>query len=407
MNSSRNASVCRLCAGECLPGILDFGPQPICNRFLQSPTSVQETFPLALSYCPVCAVPQVVQAVPASAVRPRYEWITYREAEAHLDDMVDRVMNVQPLAADAVIGGLTYKDTTTLDRFRREGFASVWQLSPHRDLGCEGDHVEMETVQDLLTPVRAEAIASRRGRCDVLIARHILEHAHDPRRFFSAISALLTPQGLVVFEVPDFGRCITGLDYAPVWEEHILYFNCQTLPTAVERGGFAVVQAYEHPYSLENAVICLSRRQGRSSAGAHGAVSRDQQEREWQRYASSFAGTRHRVQRRLCELRERHGRIALYGAGHLSCKFVNLYGIGDVLSFVVDDDPHKKGLYMAGSRVPIMSSSELARQAIKLCLLGLSPDSEQRVHKAQQGFIDDGGIFMSIFPSNPSCFLHE
>jgi len=365
-------------------------------------------FPLALSYCPSCAVPQVVQAVPASAIRPRYAWITYREAEPHLDDMVKRVMSAQPLKADAVIGGLTYKDTTTLDRFRRKGFGNVWQLAPQSDLGCGSDHVEVETVQDRLTPVRAEAIAARRGRCDVLIARHILEHAHDPLSLFSAISALLKPEGLVVFEVPDFGRCITGLDYAPVWEEHILYFNRGTLPTAVERGGFAVVQAYEHPYALENAVICLSRRQGGSrTGGGHGVVARNQQERDWRRYADSFAATRHRVRRRLCELRERHGAIALFGAGHLSCKFVNLYGVGDVLSFVVDDDPHKKGLFMAGSRLPILSSSELASQAIKVCLLGLSPDSEQRVRNAQQGFINDGGKLMSIFPSNPSCFLYE
>jgi hypothetical protein len=43
----------------------------------------------------------------------------------------------------------------------------------------------------------------------------------------------------------------------------------------------------------------------------------------------------------------------MFGADHLACTFVNLLGLKDVVRFVADDNPHKLGLFMPGSRLPI------------------------------------------------------
>ena len=47
------------------------------------------------------------------------------------------------------------------------------------DLGVTNPAANIETVQKLTTPERMAAIAARRGAADILIVRHIMEHAED------------------------------------------------------------------------------------------------------------------------------------------------------------------------------------------------------------------------------------
>lgn len=406
MSQPSSACTCRLCGRPCLDAILDLGLQPICNRFMHSPQEPQTLFPMALCFCPQCALPQIQHPVPAGEVKPRFDWITYREAEPHLDDMVDRAIRLSGAGHEATIGGLTYKDTSTLDRFRAKGFAHVWQIAPRTDLGTPTDRAEVETVQDRLNTARASEIVMRHGACDILIARHMLEHSHDSLELLRAVTILLKPNGIVVFEVPDFARCMEGCDYATIWEEHILYFNRATLPATVGAHGFDVLESYEHPYSLENAVITIARPTTPASPVRLSNADRDHEAARWKRYVDSFTTTRERVRNTLLQLRGKHGAIALFGAGHLSAKFINLYEVADVIDFVADNDPNKIGLFMAGSGLPILPSDELTKRNVGVCLLGLSPESENKVRSSHRSYTDHGGCFMSIFPSNPSCFLN-
>jgi hypothetical protein len=44
-------SRCQICGGE-LETLVDFGPQPVCNRYLSSPGASEYLHPLILSQCP-------------------------------------------------------------------------------------------------------------------------------------------------------------------------------------------------------------------------------------------------------------------------------------------------------------------------------------------------------------------
>ena len=151
----------------------------------------------------------------------------------------------------------------------------------------------------------------------------------------------------------DAVRALDRLDYTTVWEEHTVYFSAHTLGGCLTRAGFEVVTLESHPYTLENSLVAIAR-PGNTPAAA--PPPREEIARA-QRFVREFPRVRDRVQR---QLRDR-GRVAMLGAGHLTGAFVNLYEIADRIEFVADDNANKQGLYMPGSRRPILPSSELAR----------------------------------------------
>jgi hypothetical protein len=144
---------CFLCRSHEIKPLLDIGPQPISNRFLRAPTDDEEQFPIALQQCEACGLVQIEQPVPARALVPPYDWITYNEPEGHLDALVDILMGLPGVGPAAVAGGVSFKDDSTLARLARKGL-QTWRLDLREDLGvadATSGH-GVETIQDRLTP---------------------------------------------------------------------------------------------------------------------------------------------------------------------------------------------------------------------------------------------------------------
>ncbi len=248
--------------------------------------------------------------------------------------------------------------------------------------------------------MRHEAIAARRGRADVLLVRHILEHAERPHEFMEALKMLTAPHGQVVVEVPDCSRAMDACDYTTIWEEHTLYFTPETFSQGLGAAGFDVVRSANYPYPFENSLVAMATANGagHGAAPAGPAVARERD--RGVTFGRSLSGTRDKVRRRLEEHRRLRGPIALFGAGHLACTWVSVCGVEDTIECVVDDNPHKRGLFMPGSKLPIVGSPALLERDITLCLLSLNPIGQDKVIANNAAFIERGGTFASIFPAS-------
>jgi SAM-dependent methyltransferase len=398
---------CLGCGSDRAHVVLDLGPQPPSNRFLRSAGEAAPVHPLRVAQCECCGLVQLADPMPVDMVRSRFEWLTYNEPEGHLDRLVDRL--AERMAAQACDGlawragppdvlGVTYKDDSTLARLARRGLGGTRRLDPAADLDVHDPLASLETFQQALTPARARALAERHGRADVVVARHILEHAHDPAAFLDACCELARPGGLVVFEVPDSSTFLEACDYSFLWEEHVCYFTPATLQALLAARGLQAVETLVYPYALEHSInaIVVNRR------GVAHAPAADQAElARGRRFAQGFERRRADCRRAIEALKVGGARVAAFGAGHLAAKFVNFNGVADLLDGVVDDNPNKQHLFMPGSRLPIVGSSLLADASLGACLMSLSPESEQKVVAAQKPFVARGGLLLSMFACSP------
>jgi len=201
-----------------------------------------------------------------------------------------------------------------------------------------------------------------------------------------------------MFEVPAAEKMIAAADHALLWEEHVAYFTAATLERFFAAAGVPA-KLSRHPYALEDSLVAVVRN---SPGGTAAGATADAAEIEAsQALGKQFAGLRAGYQRELAAWRAQHQRVALFGAGHLALKFVNLYGLSDLIDCVIDDNPQKQGTYLPGSCLPVVSSSVLQDAGIDFCLLALNPDREAAVIASQPQFTARGGHFLSIFRCSP------
>lgn len=388
-------SACCVCqAGQC-HRLLDFGRQPVCHHF-RDETQHEGLYPLVLGRCERCGLVQLMEKVPAPELVPRFDWLVNNEPEDHLDALVDVLCTLPGVSPDANICGVSHKDESLLCRFRKKGFEYVWAIDRKGELEIENPRAGIETIQQRMKPLLAATLQQRHGVPDVVIARHVLEHADEPVCLMETLRCLSRPRGYVVFEVPDCALPFQLFDYTVLWEEHRIYFTECTLRTCLEAGGFFVEQILSYPAPYETVLVAITRPQATRRESF--ACPTKEGERAIS-FANGFS-QRQRDIRGLLLRWKKTGKIALFGAGHHAVMFTNLMGVGDLIEFVLDDHPCKRGLRMPGTRLPIVGSEKLMEENIVLCLSSLGAGSERKVLSKIQRFIDRGGAFASIFPTD-------
>jgi len=379
--------------------LIDFGKQPPSNRFIQLGEVDNDQHCLTIGQCGTCMLVQLIDSMPAAMVKPRFDWMTYNEPEGHLDALMDRLAKLPGISEDSVIAGLTYKDDTSIARLNRLGFANTFRLDATLDLGLLDTRAGLESIQSNIGEDRTREIASRRGLVDLLLVRHFLEHTHDPRAFLAALKQLVKPGGYIVFEVPDSQKFLDVFDYSFVWEEHITYFSPTTLKSFFEINGLFVLDAFTYPYALEDSLIGIIKVEQPNNKS--NLVNINAEFMRAQLFSSQFLKIRQRYIDRITEIHSSGKKVAVFGAGHLAVKFLNLYDLGQVIECVIDDNPHKQGMLMPGSGLPIRNSKILDEGEIDMCLLSLSPESEEKVLASKKAYLDKGGVFCSIFSLSP------
>ena len=386
--------------------LIDFGQQPPSNRFVTSAGDDGERYRLCLGSCQCCGLFQLIDPMSPAMVRSRYDWITYNEPEGHLDDMVMRLCALLDDRDAPRVDGVTYKDGTTLRRFAERGYPNTRVLAFSDGGEADGSPEGLETIQAYVNVTACTRIATESGNADIVIARHVLEHAHAPREFMQGLWALAGAGGYAVVEVPDCRKVLEAGDASFIWEEHLTYFDANSLRDFVERAGGEVVSLWTYEYAMENSLVAVTRQTPLASAGA-GTRQGVFENQEGHRFLAAFEDARKYYQRYLHESNSQGRRVAAFGAGHLAAKFINLFELAPYLDCVIDDNPHKLDMLMPGSGLPIVGSDVLQIKNFGLVLMSLSPESEVRVMDAKQDYIDAGGVMKSMFSLSPHSLLRH
>lgn len=392
---------CLVCGAQAVTPALDVGSHPVASFFLPAEDTPEHAVHLALGQCGTCGTIQLMQPVSYEMLVAPYDWLSAREPEEHLDQVVENILALPGVTTNSVIGALTAKDDTTIDRFRRKGFERTWRVTLDGDLGVTNPNAGIETVQKLTTPARMAMIAARRGPADVLIVRHILEHAENLQDFVGGIASLVKPGGIVMVEIPDCTNSLRLHDYCMPWEEHSLYFTPETFAPVLTMGGFEPIRTDVFPLPFENSIVQLAKKIGEPGPIKLASGSLAGQSAMFASYGIDFEPTRRSIREKLADFRREKGPIALFGAGHLACAFANFLDLADLIEFVADDTPQKQQKFLPGARLPILPSSALVERGIGLCLLALSVSSEDRVIERNSTFAARGGKFASILRASP------
>ena len=382
---------------------INFGLQPVSNRFLSNTNEKVPRFPLGLSINGDTGLISIDQPFPVEEVKPRFETTCF-EPEDHLNDLVERLINLPGIDNNSSIGAYSFKDDSTLDRFNNRGYHNTWRIDPEYDLSVD-KFSSIETYQQEFTIKKSKEIKKKYGPVDILLVRHVLEHAYDIYKFVDAIRLLIKPNGYILWELPSCEKPLKSGDCTMVWEEHIHYFTEFTFRQFLINQKFYINSLSIITYPMEDCIVAVSQESDNKKIDtAYNLKDIYVETERAKKYIEIIQKNMILIPNKLSNIKKKSGKIAIFGGGHTTVAFISILGIENLIDFIIDDNPNKISKNLPAGNIPIIDSSALYKKDIKICLLGTNPQSHSKIINKHQDYVNMGGVFASIFPGTEIYF---
>ena len=368
MSSNR---ACRLCGAELTRTFVDLGMSPLCESYLPGERlDDPETFyPLHVRLCASCLLVQLPAYVPGEDIFSDYayfssysdSWVAH--AKRYADEMTARLA----LTSGSLVTEVASNDGYLLQHFHAAGIP-VLGVEPAANVAKAAQAKDIRTVVRFLGPETGASIAAEYGRADLVAANNVFAHVPDIRGFAAGLRALVKDTGLVTLEFPHLLRLIERRQYDTIYHEHYSYLSLLTAGRALETAGLRVVDVDElgthggslrvHARPAETATEPSGRVAAvlaeEAAAGLHTVTGHEGFARAVLKIKSDLLGF-------LLAARAEGKTVAGYGAPGKGNTLLNHCGIrSDLLAYTVDRSPHKQGLFLPGTHIPIYAPERIA-----------------------------------------------
>ena len=402
---------CRSCDGDDLRIILDLGSQPIANALVaeEELTSPEARYPLAVAFCPACALLQVTETVPADVLYRRdYPYFSssspalLKHAAQHVETLVCKY-GLGPLSFVVEVAS---NDGYLLRNFVNRGIGCLG-IDPADGPVTQANAIGVPTIHDFFGSRCAEKLVSDGKLADVVIANNVIAHVDDINDFVAGFTRLLKPTGIAVFEFAYALDMIEHCEFDTIYHEHLFYHTLHGLTPLFMRHELYLNDVERLPIHGGSLRLTVSRTPVRSvqldALFAHEAALGVDQVSFYNDFADRVRTLRDSLTRLLVSERAKGKQIACYGAAAKGATLVNYLDLGErFFDFVADANAYKQGKYMPGQRIPIRHPDKLVADQPDYVLL-LVWNFAGEVMRQQATYRERGGRF--IIPIPEPCIV--
>jgi hypothetical protein len=361
---------CRFCGVALTTTFVDLGMSPLCESFVtpERANVAEPFFPLHVRVCDVCKLVQL-----ESYVAPEDIFTDYAYFSSYSSSWVDHArryvqMIVERLALDesSFVVELASNDGYLLRHFLGTGVRMLG-IEPAENVAAAAEELGVETVTEFFGTALARELVQQRGHADLVIGNNVLAQVPELNDFVAGVAELLTSDGTATFEFPHLLRLIEEAQYDTIYHEHFSYFSLLTIVQimrAHELDVYDVEELTTHGGSLRVYVSRLGAQPVREPVEALLAREREAGLDRISAYAD-FGARVNESKRALLDLliglRRKGKQVVGYGAPGKGNTLLNYCGIRtDFLDYTVDRNPHKHGLLLPGTRIPIDPPERIA-----------------------------------------------
>jgi SAM-dependent methyltransferase len=389
---------------------LDLGAAPPSNAFLRETDLLRpEThFPLKVLTCPQCLLVQVdeVQRHDALFDSDYVYFSSYsRSWLAHAQAYVGHAVERLALDGRSLVVEVASNDGYLLRHMRERGIPCVG-IEPTASTARAARAVGVETVESFFGREFAAAFARKRGRADLIVGNNVLAHVPDIDDFVSGLREALAPHGCVTLEFPHLMQLVQQRQFDTVYHEHFSYLSLHAVERILGAAGLAVWDVESLPTHGGSLRLWVQHAAHARAATPHVATMRRTEAQAGMLEPAFYRGLQAEAERIKDELllfliaeRRAGRRVAGYGAAAKGNTLLNFAGVRpDLLPFVVDASPHKRGRWLPGSRIPVVDEARL-REAQPDTVLILPWNLAEEVSQQLAWVRDWGGRFATAGPS--------
>ncbi|MCS6776664.1 MAG: class I SAM-dependent methyltransferase [Chloroherpetonaceae bacterium] len=363
---------CRFCDAPLHHVFVDLGTSPLSNAYVRPDQLGQPEpfFPLTVYLCTECFLVQL----PAFEA-PEHIFRDYAYFSSYSDTWLQHARRYVELVRERFgIGpGHRVVEVASNDGYLLQYFlecgVDVLGIEPAANVAVVAQARGIPTLVRFFGRQTAQDLLGEGCGADLLIGNNVLAHVPDLNDFVAGMRMLLRPEGVLTMEFPHLLRLMAENQFDTIYHEHFSYFSFVTVERVFDAHDLVLFDVEELP-THGGSLRIYARHRAHTALAVTDRV-RELREREHcagvtrvETYAA-FAERVHETKRQLLDFLIRARRagkhIVGYGAPAKGNTLLNYCGIRtDFLDYTVDRSPHKQGLFLPGTRIPIYAPEKIA-----------------------------------------------
>lgn len=402
---------CRHCGSHDMGPFLDLGTAPPSNAYV-APADRHKPelwYPLHICVCRECRLVQTEDfADRETFFSASYAYFSSFSTSwlAHAKSYVEAMQARFGLSGSSHIVEIAANDGYLLQYAKALGIPCLG-VEPTASTASAARQKGIEIVEAFFGAELGAQLAAEGRAADLTAANNVLAHVPDINDFVAGFTALLKPQGVATFEFPHLLNMVQLAQFDTAYHEHYSYLSLTAVARVFAKNGLTVFDVETTPWHGGSLRVFAKR----SDTGSHAvtpAVARILAEEAaagmlddafYTGFQSAAEDVRDAFLSFLIESRRAGLKVAAYGAAAKGNTLLNFAGVKpDLLSFVVDKNPAKRGFLLPGSRIPVVD--EAFMKAEKPERVVILPWNLQSEIKTQLSYIADwGGKFVTAVPT--------
>jgi hypothetical protein len=402
------ALACRFCAAPVTHTFVDLGASPLANSYLRAAdlSRGEIHYPLHAYVCASCHLVQLGEFQTPEQIFGDYAYFSSVSPSwlAHARAYVERVVSRFGLDGTSKVVEIASNDGYLL-RWLVERGVPVLGVEPAANVAETALAAGIPTEVAFFGTATAQMLADRNEHADLMVANNVLAHVPKLNDFVEGFHVLMRPLGVATFEFPHLLRLIEDVEFDTIYHEHFSYFSLMTVERVMAAHGLRVFDVDElptHGGSLR-IYVCHEddprpREQAVDDLSAREAAARLTELATYSTFGERVRALRDDLLEFLISARREGKRVAAYGAPAKGNTLLNYCGLGpDQIEFTVDLSPHKQGLFLPGTRIPIHAPDHVRERKPDFLLI-LPWNLKDEIMTQMADIRDYGGRFVIPVP---------
>ena len=401
---------CRFCGTPLEHTFADLGMSPVSNAFLKrEQLNLKESFyPLHAYVCSGCLLVQLEQfESPEAIFNDEYAYFSsfsdswLKHAKKYADEMVRRFRIDQ----SSFVVEIASNDGYLLQYFVGKQIP-VLGVEPSANVAEAARKKGVDTLVKFFGVETAKQLVAKGRKADLLLGNNVLAHVPDLNDFVAGMKILLKPDGVITMEFPHLLRLMRENQFDTIYHEHFSYFSFLSVEKVFARHGLTLFDVQHLPTHGGSLRIYAKHAEDRSKEVASAVVTLLAEERTanldklatYGEFAEKVRVTKRKLLQFLVNAKENGKSIAAYGAPAKGNTLLNYCGVRtDFIDYAVDRNPHKQGMYLPGTHIPIYEPDHIFKTKPDYLLI-LPWNLRDEIVQQMSGIRQWGGQFVVPIP---------